>query len=245
MSVVPFLFLLHLPLPSKHGALSLFCHFDSTFFFLISSHTISYHQYIYIYSWSISLFPYISLSYFLAYLSLLLQHLLLATCVGHVSSRCCLRENRTAEHRQVARWYHKIDRIIIILLQSTHYACFAHASHPLDPLPVLSCPRPQQLFLFFWLSDLFLPTLPFPSLPFIALFSFFFSTTRSNYSLFWCSESKAQTTIIIAHRLSTIRNADRIAVVSEGKIKELGTHDELIALNGLYSDLVRPSSRST
>jgi ABC-type multidrug transport system fused ATPase/permease subunit len=35
-------------------------------------------------------------------------------------------------------------------------------------------------------------------------------------------ESKAQTTIIIAHRLSTIRNADRIAVVSDGKIKELG-----------------------
>jgi hypothetical protein len=55
---------------------------------------------------------------------------------------------------------------------------------------------------------------------------------------FLCTESKAQTTIIIAHRLSTIRNADRIAVVSEGKIKELGTHDELIALNGLYSDLV-------
>ena len=51
-------------------------------------------------------------------------------------------------------------------------------------------------------------------------------------------ESKAQTTIIIAHRLSTIRNADRIAVVSDGKIKELGTHDELLALNGLYSDLV-------
>ena len=50
--------------------------------------------------------------------------------------------------------------------------------------------------------------------------------------------SKAQTTIIIAHRLSTIRNADRIAVVSEGRIVELGTHDELVALNGLYSDLV-------
>jgi ATP-binding cassette subfamily B (MDR/TAP) protein 1 len=51
-------------------------------------------------------------------------------------------------------------------------------------------------------------------------------------------ESKAQTTLIIAHRLSTIRNADRIAVVSEGRVVELGTHDELLALNGLYSDLV-------
>ena len=50
--------------------------------------------------------------------------------------------------------------------------------------------------------------------------------------------SKAQTTIIIAHRLSTIRNADRIAVVNEGRILELGTHDELVALKGLYSDLV-------
>ena len=44
---------------------------------------------------------------------------------------------------------------------------------------------------------------------------------------------------MIAHRLSTIRNADKIAVVSEGVIAELGTHDDLMALNGLYADLVR------
>jgi ATP-binding cassette, subfamily B (MDR/TAP), member 1 len=51
--------------------------------------------------------------------------------------------------------------------------------------------------------------------------------------------SRGQTTIIIAHRLSTIRHADKIAMVSNGRIAELGTHDELMNLNGLYADLVR------
>lgn len=41
--------------------------------------------------------------------------------------------------------------------------------------------------------------------------------------------SKSQTTIVIAHRLSTIRNADRIAVIAGGKVREIGTHDELMA----------------
>ena len=50
---------------------------------------------------------------------------------------------------------------------------------------------------------------------------------------------KEQTTIIIAHRLSTIRNADKICLISQGQIAEMGTHDELIAKNGLYADLVR------
>lgn len=49
--------------------------------------------------------------------------------------------------------------------------------------------------------------------------------------------SKNRTTIIIAHRLSTVRNADRIAVLDSGGISEMGSHDELIQLSGLYSRL--------
>ena len=48
---------------------------------------------------------------------------------------------------------------------------------------------------------------------------------------------RGRTTIFISHRVSTVRNADRIAVLHGGRIVELGTHDELIALNGYYTDL--------
>jgi ATP-binding cassette, subfamily B, multidrug efflux pump len=48
---------------------------------------------------------------------------------------------------------------------------------------------------------------------------------------------QGRTTIFISHRVSTVRNADRIAVLHGGAIVELGTHDELLALNGYYTDL--------
>jgi ATP-binding cassette subfamily B protein len=48
---------------------------------------------------------------------------------------------------------------------------------------------------------------------------------------------QGRTTIFISHRVSTVRNADRIAVLHSGRIVELGTHDELLALNGYYTDL--------
>jgi ATP-binding cassette subfamily B protein len=48
---------------------------------------------------------------------------------------------------------------------------------------------------------------------------------------------QGHTTIFISHRVSTVRNADRIAVLHGGRIVELGTHDELLALNGYYTDL--------
>ncbi len=48
---------------------------------------------------------------------------------------------------------------------------------------------------------------------------------------------EGRTTIFISHRVSTVRNADRIAVLHSGRIVELGTHDELLARNGYYTDL--------
>ena len=54
---------------------------------------------------------------------------------------------------------------------------------------------------------------------------------------------KGRTTLVVAHRLSTIKNADQIAVVSGGEICEEGSHDELIAQNGIYAMLHKQQFR--
>lgn len=50
---------------------------------------------------------------------------------------------------------------------------------------------------------------------------------------------KGRTTIVVAHRLSTVKNADKIAVVSDGRIIEQGKHEELLEKNGKYAELYK------
>ncbi|EKU20418.1 hypothetical protein NGA_0545900 [Nannochloropsis gaditana CCMP526] len=52
------------------------------------------------------------------------------------------------------------------------------------------------------------------------------------------ARSKKRTTFVVAHRLSTIREADKIAVIDKGQVKELGSHEELMARQGIYAELV-------
>ena len=51
--------------------------------------------------------------------------------------------------------------------------------------------------------------------------------------------ARGRTTLIIAHRLSTIRSADRILVIQDGVVAEQGSHQELMAKNGVYATLYR------
>ena len=56
---------------------------------------------------------------------------------------------------------------------------------------------------------------------------------------------KGRTTLVVAHRLSTIKNADEIAVISDGEIVEKGTHEQLMEQNGIYANLYKLQFRSS
>lgn len=50
---------------------------------------------------------------------------------------------------------------------------------------------------------------------------------------------RGRTVLVIAHRLSTVQSADTVAVITEGKVAEQGSHPDLLRSNGLYAALVR------
>lgn len=50
-------------------------------------------------------------------------------------------------------------------------------------------------------------------------------------------EKQPRTTLMVAHRLSTVKNCDKIAVLNNGGVQELGPHSELLKENGLYHEL--------
>ncbi|KAA0190312.1 ATP binding cassette subfamily B MDR:TAP [Fasciolopsis buskii] len=56
--------------------------------------------------------------------------------------------------------------------------------------------------------------------------------------------SQGRTVVVVAHRLTTVRNADLIMVLERGRIRESGTHDELVALDGLYAAMLKNQKKS-
>ena len=53
-----------------------------------------------------------------------------------------------------------------------------------------------------------------------------------------------RTTILVSHRVSTLRHCDRIVVLDEGEIAELGSHEELLRADGMYAELERVQTQS-
>ena len=62
--------------------------------------------------------------------------------------------------------------------------------------------------------------------------------SKTEFNVVKAIKDRGITSIVIAHRLSTIRDCDEIIVIDKGVIAERGTHDELMAKNGIYAKLV-------
>ena len=56
---------------------------------------------------------------------------------------------------------------------------------------------------------------------------------------------EGRTSFVVAHRLSTIRHVDKVIVLDHGRIKEMGTHNELLELEGIYSSLYKQFTKAS